>query len=173
LLENLLDWARVQLKKFEFYPRDIKLHNLVNEIFGLYHVIANYKGIQLKNEVEPSSNLFTDIDMLKTILRNLVSNSVKYCVQGDSIVISCKEVEGSSIISITDSGSGIDTAILTQLNNSLSGGTKSESKDKSSGTGLGLVLVKDLLKIMKGSYEINSEKGRGTEIIIEIPTLLS
>jgi two-component system sensor histidine kinase/response regulator len=169
LLENLLDWARIQLNKFDFIPSHIELYDMVQEVYDIYRVVTDYKQISLINHVDKNMRVFADVDMLKTILRNVVSNSVKYCNEGDKISIQAHYSEDKIKINITDTGVGMDKEKVDKLNNDTNQMVKEASTDKESGTGLGLVLVKDLLDIMSGTLTIRSQINKGTEIIIMLP----
>ncbi len=169
LLENLLDWARIQFNKFEYVPSNIKLHDLVDEVFELYKVIIKFKQIDLANDVDTQLIIHTDVDMLKTVLRNVISNSVKYCKEGDLITISSWNDSGYNYVKMSDTGSGIDKIKLKQLNSSSDSQAVNGSGDKGSGTGLGLMLVKELAQIMKGAVEIKSVPEQGTTILLKIP----
>jgi two-component system sensor histidine kinase/response regulator len=138
---------------------------MVQEVYDIYRVLTDYKQIKLVNLIDRGVNVFADEDMLKTILRNVVSNSVK----GDEIKIISISDENTTTIEIIDTGSGIDQGKLAELNEGNKQMLRDSESDQESGTGLGLVLVKDLLEIMNGTLDIKSKLNEGTQIIITLP----
>jgi signal transduction histidine kinase len=113
-------------------------------------------------------NIFADENMLKAILRNLISNAIKFTHNGGRIDILAKQTEMHTIVTVTDNGIGMDAERI----NNLFDFTKPNSTpgtEKETGTGLGLLLCKDLIKKHKGEIWVESEKGKGTSFIFSVP----
>ncbi len=168
LLESLLTWARAQTGKIEFKPEEMDLFDIAVEIVGLFAGNASNKEIKLNSNIVPNTIVFADKDMLKTILRNLISNALKFTSRGGEISVNYKEDEENHFISVKDTGVGLSDEAkekifklgkrFTQL------GTENES-----GTGFGLALVQELIKKHKGKIWVESEPGKGAEFIFTIP----
>ncbi|MBN2664524.1 MAG: PAS domain S-box protein [Bacteroidales bacterium] len=108
LLENLLQWARSQQNKIPFNPEEHKLHELANETYTLVNHAANEKEITISLDIPNEISIVADAEMLKTIIRNLVSNAIKYTPENGKITISAQQNHNEIIIKITDTGTGMD-----------------------------------------------------------------
>ncbi len=168
LLENLLYWARMQTTGIRIKAEKLPAYDLVEQIIKTLKEIAHKKDIKIISGISPGNIIFADDNMIQTIIRNLVSNAIKFSHRGETITIS-SEVMGNQIkISVTDTGVGIypdkiDTlfridAKVTTL------GTENEK-----GSGLGLVLCKEFVELNQGEIGIESEVGKGTTVWIKLP----
>ncbi len=168
LLESLLKWARAQTDKLDFEPQELDLFTLVVEVTSLFGGNAKNKDIDLQNHVPPQTVIYADKEMMHTILRNFISNAIKFTPRGGSIKIKYSEDEKNHIISIEDTGVGLsDEAkekILKIDEHFTQPGTENEP-----GTGFGLALVSELVKKHRGNISVKSEEGKGTEFQITIP----
>ena len=168
LLENLLEWARTQKNVIAFNPSALLLHQLVDDIFELQGDNAKKKNIRLFNLIPEDQQIMADRNMLTTVIRNLVSNAIKFSPFDQSIEISCKENESSVEITVHDNGSGIskeDQQKLFKLESNFSTiGTGNET-----GTGLGLILCKEFVEKHKGKIWVESELGAGSKFCFTIP----
>jgi signal transduction histidine kinase/Tfp pilus assembly protein PilF len=168
LLNNLLDWARSQFQKMEFNPKQLLLKNMLNDVGKQLSTQIQDKNISLEIEPDIAQTVFADEGMLKTILRNLFSNAIKFSSPGGKIIISSLVQDGFTQVSVKDYGVGIDSAIIPQLfdlasNNSTSG-TLGES-----GTGLGLILVKEFVEKHGGTIWVESEVSVGSVFNFTLP----
>ena len=168
LLSNLLEWSRSQTGKIKPRFEAIDLIKLIQEVHLLYKDAANYKFISIAKELPTSLQINADREMTKTILRNLVSNAIKFTDSFGKIDIRVC-VEGSqAIISVSDNGVGMlpeDAGKLFLLGESQSTpGTQNER-----GTGLGLILSKEFAEKQGGKIWFESEKGVGTTFTFTIP----
>lgn len=168
LLKNLLDWSRLQTGQISFSPTYCNFHLLITDIIELYTIIAKQKQIRILNKVEPNVNIFCDKKMMETILRNLISNSIKYSNQDGEISIESKDENNSIVISVSDNGVGISKKDLTTIFSSSIYQT-TQGTNNENGTGLGLVLVKDFVDLHNGTIEIQSKLNQGTTVFISIP----
>ncbi|MDA3954463.1 MAG: tetratricopeptide repeat-containing sensor histidine kinase [Bacteroidales bacterium] len=156
LLENLLHWARSQRGKMLFSPKEIILSDIINKTFNLLQVNADKKDISLISEVEQGSILLADYDMLTAILRNLISNAIKFSNSNSFIRISSKEFKEYTEISVMDNGVGISNENMNKLfridvHHSTSGTSEEQ------GSGLGLILCREFVEKHNGKIWVESE----------------
>jgi signal transduction histidine kinase len=132
---------------------------------------ANAKNLTINYSAQDETNIFADIDMIKTVLRNLVSNAIKYTNIGGAININAEENSENITISVSDNGVGIAPGDLTKLFNiSEVLSTKGTANEK--GTGLGLLLCKELVEKHGGKIWVDSEVGKGSDFKFSIPTFI-
>ncbi len=123
------------------------------------------KKVRIVNDIEPALSLFCDEDMFRTILRNIISNALKFTPQGGMVRIYGKSNDGVTTVCIDDTGVGISGNNLKRLlrfDESFS--TPGTSNEK--GSGLGFSLIKEFVDLNQGTFSVNSEEGKGTEICI-------
>jgi len=168
LLENLLEWAKSQQNEIVFNPEKIELKDLVFNIMNLFSEVILNKEINIVNEIPDDQFLVADKNMLSTVLRNLISNAIKFTPNGKSIKISVANIGDNIKISVQDEGTGIQEEDLPKLFNSLSPlstyGTQGEK-----GSGLGLLLCKDFVERHTGIIEVNSIWGGGSTFSFTLP----
>lgn len=169
LLENLLEWSRAQTGKIKFDPQPVKAENLVGEIVGLHSISAAAKDITLENDVSEDIVLKADERMLSTVLRNLVSNAVKFTERGGRVKISAgKTGNGMAEISVQDSGVGMDRNTVSKLFK-ISEKISTSGTDNEKGTGLGLLLCKEFVESHGGKINVESQPDRGSRFFFTIP----
>ncbi len=161
LLMNLLEWSRLQTGKIKFNPESIKIASLINEVTELLIPSAQHKSISISKEIQQNILVIVDKYMVSTILRNLISNAIKFTNPGGKIVISVEYKQNELMITVSDNGVGIPKDTLGKLfqlgeNNSTTG-TQNEK-----GTGLGLLLCKDFVEKHGGKIWAESELGKGS-----------
>ncbi|HEX2962252.1 MAG TPA: ATP-binding protein [Ignavibacteriales bacterium] len=168
LLNNLLEWSRLQMGKIEYLPSDTNLKDITSEITDLQRSNAESKDICLKNEISSSIHIYADQNMVATILRNLVSNAIKFTDMGGAITLSAQVKDSFAEISVNDTGIGMSEEVKDKI---FSIDSKHTTKGTSGeeGTGLGLVLCKELIEKNHGNIRVNSRVGRGTEFIFTLP----
>lgn len=168
LLENLLQWSRSQRGLIKAEKVVFNLKELTAKLFGLLSHSANAKQISLESNVNEDVKVFADMNLLNTVLRNLISNSIKFTKENGSITLSTSDDDENTIISVSDTGVGMEKEKLDKLFridvNVSSPGTSNEA-----GTGLGLVLCKEFIEIQDGSIRVESEQGKGTTFYINLP----
>lgn len=168
LLENLLLWASFQVDRVNLKPSDLSIYDMVNTVETLFTTAFQHKSIQFINEVPSSCKAFADEYMVNTILRNLVSNAVKFTRVGGKISIMAEDDGDLIIISVKDNGVGIADEYLRkifQLDQSISNlGTDGEK-----GTGLGLLLCKEMVQKNNGEIWVESIPGRETVFSFTLP----
>ena len=170
LLDTLLDWAITQQGAISYQPGKVDLEEVVKELTDLFVNMANAKQIQLVSTIKPGLYLWVDLNSLKTILRNLVNNALKFTPEGGKITLSASAEEHNSIAKITveDTGVGIPTEKLENIFK-LSGHNRSWGTQGEKGLGLGLQLVHEFIQMNKGTVKIESQENTGTTVNLELP----
>jgi signal transduction histidine kinase len=168
LLEDILLWARVQSGKIPFKPKKLNITEIANDIIGLMSPAANSKNITISHYEPANINAYADPDMIKTVLRNLVSNSIKFSNKDGMIFIKSVQTDSELIISVSDNGIGIPPENLTTLfiNSEV---TTTKGTANETGTGLGLSICKEFIEIHGGTIWAESELGKGSEFKFTLP----
>jgi signal transduction histidine kinase len=169
LLENLLQWAKLHQNLLPFNPKLVQLRPLVNESLETIMETAANKEIVITNTIPGKTALWADSGMLQSVIRNLVTNAVKFIPKGGEITLSAKTIEGKSVeISVNDTGIGLPpkmTKNLFQLNQQVNRkGTEGESS-----SGLGLILCKEFIEKHGGKIWVESEEEKGSTFFFTIP----
>ncbi|MFH1295739.1 MAG: HAMP domain-containing sensor histidine kinase [Bacteroidota bacterium] len=168
LLENLLVWANAQTGQIVFSPQPVNLRSLIEESISLMDGPASNKGIRIAIAMKDDPMAFGDQHMIRTVLRNLISNAVKYTPFGGEIVVSVSLDDDQVKISIRDSGIGIpkeDIQKLFRIESKYS--TRGTADEK--GTGLGLILCKEFIDKHGGKIWVESEEGKGSTFSFTVP----
>jgi hypothetical protein len=167
MLLNLLEWARAQSGSMIFYPEKLNLITLINNYHLTLKEFASNKKISLNYEISPDINVYADKNMLNTVLRNLINNALKFTPKGGSVTIGAKIKTGFTIISVKDTGVGIDESDLDKLFRMdikfSHPGTEHEG-----GSGLGLLLCKEFAEKHGGKIWLESKKGKGSTFYFSI-----
>ncbi|MGD1007476.1 MAG: two-component regulator propeller domain-containing protein [Ignavibacteriaceae bacterium] len=170
LLENLLQWARIKTGRMTFEPEVINLKNIIDGTTELFKNNAASKEIVLTIDVDNETKIFADLNMVETILRNFIANSIKFTNKGGRINISAKEEKGFVVISVSDTGMGMNPDKINrlfQIGQDISTlGTENEK-----GSGLGLILCKEFIELNKSKISVKSKLGEGTEFSFTLPTV--
>jgi PAS domain S-box-containing protein len=168
LLDDILMWARTQQGKIPFKPQILSFKDIFKDTLEILTPNANAKNITIKYFATDKINVFADIDMIKTVLRNLVSNAIKFTNSGGSINIDAKQNSENVIISVSDNGIGIPPDNLTKLFD-ISEVLTTTGTAKETGTGLGLLLCKEFVDKHGGKIWVESEVGKGSDFIFNLP----
>jgi len=168
LLEGVLEWSRAQTGRMEFNPTLFKLSEEANSVIQLYNQNAMNKGISLTSEVNESINIFSDRNMIKTIIRNLVANGLKFTNNGGFVKILAEKTKNEIKVIVEDSGIGmnqnvVDNLFRIDIHHSTTG-TEGEV-----GTGVGLMLCYELVKHHNGKIWAESQLGVGSKFIFTLP----
>ncbi|KYG71344.1 signal transduction histidine kinase [Roseivirga ehrenbergii] len=167
LLNNLLNWATSQTGGVPHHPTKLDLSILVKENIELYRSLAESKGINIVCNISEKF-VFADINTTSTIIRNLLSNALKFTKDGGEIKISTQKKAGLVEIEIEDQGIGIDKQTLAQLFNSNVKGHIGQRGEK--GFGLGLKLCNEFVKMNGGQIAVKSKQNIGTTFTVTLPT---
>lgn len=168
LLDNLLKWSKSQTGKMEIIPEQIDLNDIVEETVTLLNSQALNKHIKLENKVPQNIWAFADINMVLTVLRNLISNAIKFTNTGGEVTITSEQNENFVKISITDNGVGIEASDIDKIfridiKHSTSG-TIGER-----GTGLGIILCKEFIEKNNGELMVESQPDKGSKFSFTLP----
>jgi signal transduction histidine kinase len=150
-----------------YNPKAVDIQSVAQENIELFTPVAEAKNITLKNEILTTSPVFSDESALQTIIRNLVNNAIKFTPEGGEVSISTEEKGDKIFIKINDTGTGIAADKLEKLfslNKQSSKGTAGEK-----GSGLGLMLCKELVELNKGTIQAISELGKGSSFVFSLP----
>lgn len=168
LLENLLDWSQLQTGRIDYCPEKIELNTLIKENIELNKNAASNKNISLSFESNPFIEVDGDKNMIDTILRNLLTNAIKFTHTNGAVVVKMERHPLKAIISISDNGIGIPDNVkekLFKINRKVTqAGTENEM-----GTGLGLLLCSEFVKKHKGEIWAESEIGKGSTFTFTLP----
>lgn len=169
LLENLLVWAQAQIKGIDINPQKLTLQHLIKGNIDLLAGNAHTKNIELSSDISADLCAFADEDMINLVIRNLISNAIKFTPKGGSIRVTAhKNMDDAIQINITDTGVGISKANLEKLfvknSNPTTLGTANEK-----GTGLGLLLCKEFIEKNNGSISVSSQPEKGSTFTIILP----
>ncbi|MBA7574690.1 Sensor histidine kinase RcsC [subsurface metagenome] len=168
LLNNLLEWSRSQTGSIKCEPVDFSLSDLVRENILLFSDVAYKKNIELQNELKEQILAFADRNMINTVIRNLISNALKFTKSGGKISITVKKGDGVLIISVIDSGVGINEENISKLFN-LTESYSTIGTGNETGTGLGLILCKEFVEKNGGKIWVESKINEGSKFSFAIP----
>jgi signal transduction histidine kinase len=170
LLENLLVWARLQSGSIETKPGKIDIGALVTESIDLLKGNAQKKDIALSSQIGPGIAAFADKNMIRTVLRNLISNAVKFTPPGGTVKVTAStSPKGDWLeISVSDTGVGINRQDITGLFR-IDVKKSTRGTDNEKGTGLGLILCKEFVEKNNGSIKVTSTPGKGSCFTFTLP----
>ena len=169
LLENLLEWARMQQGLITFNREIAQLAPIVDESIAIILEPAKIKGIEINLDIPDDITVFADRNILQTVIRNIVSNAVKFTPKGGRIRVSAKAANHSNIeISIKDTGIGMSNKMIDDLFR-LDVQTNRKGTDGEPSTGLGLLLCKDFIEKHGGKIWVESEEGKGSTFRFTLP----
>ena len=168
LMENLLEWSRIQTGKINYRPEMLKIQRLVYNIAALYEQNLKNKEIEFINSIEPDLFVFADRSMTETIFRNLISNAIKFTKTGGKIIISNKMENEMAIVIVKDTGVGIEQENIPKLFR-VDAGFSTKGTKEESGTGLGLIICKELAEKQKGKIWVESKKNEGSTFYFSVP----
>jgi two-component system sensor histidine kinase/response regulator len=164
----MIYWARSQSGKIPYEPQNLRLADICKDIVENLELNADTKNITINHFVTDEMNIFADIDMLKTILRNLISNAIKFTNIGGQINIRCEQTNSKITISVSDNGVGIAAEVIDKLFE-ISHIHTTKGTSNESGTGLGLLLCKEFVEKHGGEIWAESEEGKGSTFYFTIP----
>ena len=173
LLDNLLLWSNTQRGIIDFNPTNENLHTLTNDFVAVLMLAANKKSIQFRNEIPKDIFITADKNMLSTIIRNLVSNAIKFTHREGEIVINARKISDENNqnfieISVKDDGLGVPSEIQSKLFD-ISNNTSLRGTENEKGSGFGLTLCKEFVEKHGGKIWLKSEFGVYSEFLFTIP----
>ena len=169
LLDNLLSWALIKRGHKRFYAEKVKIFSIAQVVIDIVSSQVKLKGISLENRIDEYLVVLVDRESIKTVLRNLISNAIKFTPSGGSIILDSRVEDSSFVeISISDSGIGMPENIkenLFKIDKKVSRpGTNHEPS-----TGLGLILCKELVEKHGGNIWVESSEGKGSKFHFTLP----
>jgi signal transduction histidine kinase len=168
LLEDTLLWASIQSQKITFNPAISDITEIISEVTEILDPIAKAKKLTIEHLFEEKVMARADTYMFKAVLRNLITNSMKFTNEGGKIKISAAHSDSATSITVADNGVGIKPEILNKLFN-LSTIQSAKGTANETGTGLGLLLCKEFVEKHGGKIRIESKVGIGTSVIFTLP----
>jgi len=168
LLDNLLDWAMIQQDRIIFNPQSLNLYQVVQQVLSVAQETALIKNITLKNSISMDVVINADENMLKTILRNLIGNAVKFSENGGSVEVFALTDPDQITIAVQDTGIGLTANDRVRLFNGLSGTIVTENPNEQ-GKGLGLILCKEFVERHQGKIWVESNHHKGSTFWFSIP----
>lgn len=168
LLDNLLKWTKSQIGKLKVVYQDIDMVEVTEGVIEIFSMVAELKKISIRLKTPSKLEVYADIDMIKTVIRNLLSNAIKFSNEETEILVTVQEQEGMAVVSVKDSGCGIDEENQKKLLHTdthfSTFGTNNEE-----GSGLGLLLCQDFVIKNGGRLWFTSAKGEGSTFSFSIP----
>lgn len=167
LSTNILNWIKYQTENRRLVKESFNLHELVNQSLSVLQSLAKQKHIAIHNEVPIDTVVWQCLEPLKILVYNLVTNAINFS-EGGHITIGCKGSGQMLTLLVKDEGAGMT---VEQINNIMNEQTivSSANKDNRKGNGLGYLIIKDLLKTMQATLDIQSTPGVGTAVLVTIP----
>ncbi len=168
LLENLLQWSRLQTGRIDFHPARFMLRNVINQAVDVFNINAAKKDVQLIVSADPLIAVNADENMTETILRNLLSNAIKFTKEKGQVRISAME-EGSFVrVTVEDTGVGISESDIDKLF-IIGKKVMPVGMEEEKGSGLGLILCKEFVEKNGGTITVESHEGKGTKFVFTLP----
>jgi signal transduction histidine kinase len=169
LLENLLTWSRSQRGRIKYDPVRFNLSNLIQENVNLHKLLAEKKGIMLLSPEEDEIFAYGDRDMINSVIRNLVTNALKFTDKDKKVEIKVQPLEKQIAVSIVDEGVGIHPENMERLFR-IDEKFKSTGTAGEKGTGLGLIICREFVEKNGGEIKVESQPGQGTTFSFTVPT---
>jgi signal transduction histidine kinase len=168
LLENLLTWSRMQTKSIHYNPEVFNVNSKIRKSVEMLEGAFAKKNISAEVVTEENTDVFADANMFSMVIRNLVSNAIKFTNENGKILVSAKRESDFCKITVQDNGVGISPELVERIflleSNHSTPGTKGEK-----GTGLGLILCREFIEKHNGKIWVESEVGKGSRFIFTLP----
>lgn len=171
LIDNIVQWSKLQRNTIEFVPAIINLRSEVIYVFDLLSINAAKKNITLVNKVNPDIKLLADKSMLHSTLQNLILNAIKYTNKDGRVVVEASDKKLFTEIIIADTGVGIKKENIEKLFR-VEKSFSTKGTENEQGTGLGLIIVKEMVEKHGGKIKVSSVEGKGTAFFIEYPKVI-
>jgi two-component system, sensor histidine kinase and response regulator len=167
LMENLLQWAKSQMQSSDTKPQALDLSQMIREVIQLLRLQANAKKVYLESKIKRPVYVYADKDMLNLVIRNLMSNAIKFTGEEGKVMVDANERDSFVEVFVKDTGTGMSTETLAKLNENNFFTTKGTANE--SGTGLGLMLCKEFLAKNGGRMHVESTEGQGSTFSFTLP----
>ena len=170
LLQNLLGWAKSESNQIQVIPENLSLSDIVEQTFRLLKLGSEHKNITLENNVGEDTSVYADLNTIKTVLRNLISNAIKFTPVNGKIKVNATIKNNSVIVEVQDNGQGIPKSDISKILNPNEHYSKLGT-EKEPGTGLGLILCQNFVRKNGGTLKIKSIEGKGSTFYFDLPIL--
>ncbi len=170
LLSNLLDWSRTQRGKVAFEPEKIDMRDLIEEVAEFIDSTARQKNIFINTSQIENCFVYADRNMMQTIIRNLLTNAIKFTHPGGKVEVRAEKSANETIISVSDTGIGMTKETAENLF-SITDTYSKKGTNNEKGTGLGLILCKEFVEKHKGKIWVQSQPGTGSTFYFSLPVL--
>lgn len=167
LMENLLQWAKSQMKGESLSPQLIDMSKLIHDVQQIVRLQAENKQVYLKTKTDKPVYIYADKEMIEVVLRNLISNAIKFTPNEGEVSIDVKEDDELIEVLVSDTGTGMSEEARSKLFGDEHFTTKGTSNE--SGTGLGLMICKEFLRKNGGDIHVESELGKGSTFAFTLP----
>jgi PAS domain S-box-containing protein len=168
LLTNLLEWSRAHTGRIDFEPTNIKLTELIIEHKKIFDGIAMQKSITIYSDLRDELVAYADKQMISTVLRNLISNAIKFTQAGGQITLSAKKTDAEIIVAVSDNGIGVPPNKLQKLFR-IDASESTIGTNNEKGTGLGLILCREFIEKHNGKIWVESEPTQGSTFYFSLP----
>jgi len=168
LLEDLLQWSRIQIKSMEYKPEVFNMATKTEKVIQTLDTSIKNKNINLENKITSDTFVFADEKSAEAVLRNLISNAIKFTNNGGNITLEAKEKDKEFIFSVSDNGIGMAKNTIDKLF-SITEKISVRGTNNEMGTGLGLVLCKEFIEKNNGRIWVESEVGKGSNFYFSLP----
>lgn len=167
LTDNLLYWARSQMEGIKIAPHTFDLHEHMTSKLPLYEKAAKDKGVELSNKLSPGIKIYADTYMVELIIRNLISNAIKFCITGNTIELFSNIKNGDTTVTVKDTGQGIPPEYMHRLFNDAQFSTLGTHNER--GVGLGLMMCKHFVELNGGKIWVETVYGKGSSFHFSLP----
>ena len=167
LIENLLGWARSQTGTLRLLITNIPLKSMADDVMKIYLTQAETKGISLINKIPDNTSVYADHEILAVIIRNLISNGLKYTQKGGNVTLTAYKENGDTVLKVSDTGVGMSPEVLEKLFK-IEETFTTEGTSNEAGTGLGLVICKEFIETLGGTISVESSVGKGTSFYVTL-----
>lgn len=172
LLENLLQWAKSQTGRMDIKIEKTDIFELVNDNLNLLKGRADSKNIKLTSNVDIGLYASIDKNMIRTVLRNLISNAIKYTQKNGEVGVKASKDENFIYVSVFDTGVGIPKENLDEIFK-IDTNISTQGTDDETGTGLGLIIAQEFVEQNGGEISVSSQEGKGSEFTLKLPAYIN
>ncbi len=169
LLNNLLKWSSIQQNTFKYEPKVFNLSECINETIELLSSSTNNKKIEVINNLDYKCEVFADQSMINTIFRNLLNNAIKFSHERSKVEIWSEDLQDYIKVFVKDFGIGMSNKLLTNLFTDIYQKKSKLGTANETGTGIGLTLAKDFVKVNKGEIGVISKENEGSTFWFTVP----
>lgn len=167
LMENLLQWAKSQMKGEAMAPQLIDVRSLISDVQQVVRLQAENKQVYIQSKAEKPVYIYADKEMIEVVLRNLISNAIKFTPKEGEVTVDVKENGELVEVFVQDTGTGMSEESREKLFGDEHFTTKGTANE--TGTGLGLMICKEFLKKNGGNIRVQSELGKGSTFAFTLP----